>query len=206
MKGAHFKSQLHGKVQLSSAQRGEKSKNHLLPIWQDNKTGLSEEPCKKLKCSSFKRLPFLLKLFFYLLFFHKAPQPPKSAPLSPAYHSNPLWAHVPIFPIAPLQLSKASTVLLNRETENSTPSLLLTFQSIIFDITWVMWSVFTLFVPGKVSLAAPTLAEFSLPPAYGAFSIPGAHPSPSLTLHFQQLKPSPAPQTCDPWLTVQVST
>lgn len=103
-------------------------------------------------------IPF--KVVFYFLLFHKAPQLPQSVPLSSANHSDPIPPHVPIFPIALLQLSKASTVLLNGDTETSTLSLLLTFQRIIFDNTaWVMWSAFTLFVPGKVSLAAPALTR-----------------------------------------------
>lgn len=61
-------------------------------------------------------IPFKL---FYFPFFHKAPQPPKSVPLSPAYHSDPFWPHVPIFPIALLQFSNASTVLLSGEAEIS---------------------------------------------------------------------------------------
>lgn len=82
-------------------------------------------------------IPF--KVVFYFLLFHKAPQLPQSVPLSSANHSDPISPHVPIFPIALLQLSKASTALLNGDTETSTLSLLLTFQRIIFDNTaWVM--------------------------------------------------------------------
>lgn len=64
MKGAHFKSQLQGKVQLLSAPRGEERKAKIT-YSPYNKTikGLPEKPYKKFKCSLFKRLTFLLKLF-----------------------------------------------------------------------------------------------------------------------------------------------
>lgn len=138
--GAHFKSQLQRKVQLSSAPRGEERKAKISyspynkTIKQDylkNHTNNSNVHCSRDYH------------FFNLLFFHKTPQPPKSVPLSSAYHSDPFWPHVPIFLIAPLQLSKASTVLLKREAEIINLSPLLTFQNVIFDSTWVMWSVFT---------------------------------------------------------------
>lgn len=84
--GAHFKSQLQRKVQLSSAPRGEERKAKISyspynkTIKQDylkNHTNNSNVHCSRDYH------------FFNLLFFHKTPQPPKSVPLSSAYHSDP---------------------------------------------------------------------------------------------------------------------
>lgn len=136
MKGAHFKSQLQGKVQLSSTQRGKerKAKVTYLSYNKTIKQDYLKSHAKKFKWPLFKRLPLLLKLFFTSCSFTK-PLNLQNLFLS-LLHITVIHFD-PIFPIAPLQLPKASTVLLNGEAETSALSLLLTSQSIIFAITWV---------------------------------------------------------------------
>lgn len=198
MKGAHLQFQLQGNVQLSSAMRGEerKAKCTYSPYNITIKQDYLNSHAKKIKCSLFKKLPFLLKLFFTSCSFTK-PLNLQNLCLSllpvTVIHFDPMSPSFLLLPSSSLRPPQSCSMGRQKSQPflSSSPSralsliplVLCNLQSLCLSLARSPW----LFLHGQGS-------PFHLPPLHSPFQSGSESPVPRTSS-----SPNPAqPRPCEP--------